>query len=61
MTVMSVVVNIMKLRNEVVGVRKVVRNLFLCLFDIIVGAMYEVLAASRQVSISQISERKLVT
>lgn len=31
-TVLSVVVN-MKLRNEVVGIRKVVRNLFLRLFD----------------------------
>jgi hypothetical protein len=35
-TVLSVVVNVMKLRNEVVGIRKVVRNLFLCLFALIV-------------------------
>jgi hypothetical protein len=40
MTVLSVVVNIMKLRNLVVGIRKVVRNLFLCLFDLNVGAIY---------------------
>jgi hypothetical protein len=33
-TVLSVVVNIMKLRNEVVDIRKVVRNLFLGLFDL---------------------------
>jgi hypothetical protein len=39
-TVLSVVVNIMKLRNQVAGIRKVVRNLFLCLFDFIVGAIY---------------------
>jgi hypothetical protein len=40
MTVLSAVVNIMKLRNVVVAIRKVVRNLFLCLFDLSVGAMY---------------------
>jgi len=39
-TVLSVVVNIVKLRNEAVGIRKVVRNLFLCLFCFIVGAIY---------------------
>ena len=39
-TVLSVVVNIVQLRNEVVGIRKVVRNLCLCLSDLIVGAIY---------------------
>jgi len=39
-TVLSVVANIVKLRNEVVGIRKVARDLCLCLFDLIVGAIY---------------------
>jgi len=39
-TVLSVVANIMKLHNEAVGIRKVVRNLFLCLLDLIMGAIY---------------------
>jgi hypothetical protein len=38
--VLIVAVNITKLRNEVVAIKKVLRNMFLCSFDLTVEAIY---------------------